>query len=233
MRIEKDDFSIVDSVMQSIIKYNVELASDFAEVGLDDLLEDSMLREIPIVKYFVSIARTGFAIREKHMLEKTLIFINKLNSNGLSNKDYEEYIERLKKNEKTIKKEVERVIIILDRMFDERKSIILANLYFSYICKKINWSHFQELAFIVDYLFDEDIKELLNIEKKGKLLSKEITNPSSINRLSNHYLIDNTTPIIGSKDTGQVITLNKKDYVITTLGQDFIKYGLNDYNIEI
>ena len=73
---EIESSNIVESTANTIVNYNIDTAMDFSEIGIDSLLDDSVFKEIPIVKSIYGIARTGFAIREKHMLKKTLIFKN-------------------------------------------------------------------------------------------------------------------------------------------------------------
>ena len=64
--------NIVESTASTIVNYNLDTAIDFSEIGLDSLLDESILKEVPLIKTAYSIAKTGFAIREKHMLKKTL-----------------------------------------------------------------------------------------------------------------------------------------------------------------
>ena len=67
------------------------------------------------------------------MLKKTLVFINQLNNNGLSNEKYIEYKEKLKNKDEFAFKELEYALIIIDRYVELNKNIILANLYFNLV----------------------------------------------------------------------------------------------------
>ena len=118
---------IVESTAKTIVDYNLDTAIDISELGLDSLLDESLFRDLPIVKIFYGVTKTSIAIREKHLLKKTLIFINQLNNNGISNKNYQEYKEKLKNNDKEILRELEHALIIIDRYIDTNKNVILAN----------------------------------------------------------------------------------------------------------
>lgn len=220
--------SIVDIMAESIINYNMESVMDFAEVGLDNLLEESFLKEIPMVKTVVNLAKTGFAIREKYMLKKTLIFINQLNSNGLSEEVYNDYKEKLKSKDKVIYRELENVLIIIDRMIDSKKSIILANLYYNYISKKLTWNEFQELTIIVDNIFICDLPEMSNIYNKKELTMNEIINQTSFNRLKTQNLVMDINSKVRSENGHISIFYNSKDYTITSLGINFFELGIKN-----
>lgn len=217
---------IVEVTAESIISYNLESIIDFTEIGLDNLLDDSVLKEIPIVKTAVSIAKTGFAIREKHMLKKTLIFINQLNTNGLNDEIYEEYKEKLKSKDKILYRELENALIIIDRFIDANKSKILANLFYNCIHKKITWDDFQELSIIVDNIFISDLSEMRNIYDKRELTMNDIINQISFNRLKTQNLVKDVNSRIRGTNGNISVFYNEKDYTITSLGIKLFEFGM-------
>ncbi len=220
---------IVESTAKTIVDYNLDTAIDISELGLDSLLDESLFRDLPIVKIFYGVTKTSIAIREKHLLKKTLIFINQLNNNGISNKNYQEYKEKLKNNDKEILRELEHALIIIDRYIDTNKNVILANLYFNYIDKKINWKQFQELSIIVDNIFLEDLKELENIYNKQALTMNDIKDRISFRRLKVQNLVEDIESTLRASNGSIGFYYNENDYRITELGNLLFKYGLNNY----
>lgn len=218
--------SIVEITAESIINYNLESIIDFAEIGLDNLLDESVLKEIPMVKTAVSIVKTGFAIREKHMLKKTLIFINQLNTNGLNDEVYEAYKEKLKSKDKILYRELENILIIIDRFIDANKSKILANLFYNYIHKKITWDDFQELSIIVDNIFIKDLSEMRNIYDKRELTMNDIINQNSFNRLKTQNLVKDINSRIRGANGNISVYYNANDYTITSAGIKLFEFGL-------
>lgn len=223
----ENNCNVVESVAKTIANYSGDIVIDFSELALDSFFENPLLRELPIVKTFASIARIGFAIREKHLLRKTIIFINQLNVNSIDNAKYEKYKSRIKKKDKKLYSELEIVLIIIDRLVDERKSIILANLFFNYIDRTIDWEDFLELSLIVDNLFINDIPELKMMYEKNAITMNEIVNKTSFNRLKNQNLIDDINSI--SRDSnGNINTrYNENDYQISVLGIRLYELGIN------
>lgn len=220
---------IVESTAKTIVDYNLDTAIDISELGLDSLVDESLFRDLPIVKIFYGVTKTSIAIREKHLLKKTLIFINQLNNNGISNKNYQEYKEKLKNNDKEILRELEHALIIIDRYIDTNKNVILANLYFNYIDKKINWKQFQELSIIVDNIFLEDLKELENIYNKQALTMNDIKDRISFRRLKVQNLVEDIENTLRASNGSIGFYYNENDYRITELGNLLFKYGLNNY----
>lgn len=219
--------NIVESTANTIVHYNLDTAIDFSEIGLDSLLDESILKEVPLIKTAYSIAKTGFAIREKHMLKKTMLFIDKLNKNGVSNQNYIEYKEKLKAKESFLMRELEHVIIVIDRYIELNKNEILANLYFNYIDKKIDWEQFQELSIIVDNIFLSDLPELENIYMKKAITMNDINNKISFRRLKTQNLIEDIESMRRRSNGSIGMYFHENDYQITLLGELLFKYGVN------
>lgn len=219
--------NIVESTANTIVNYNVDTAMDLSEIGIDSLLDDSIFKEIPIVKTIYGVAKTGFAIREKHMLKKTLVFINQLNNNGLSNEKYIEYKEKLKNKDEFAFKELEYALIIIDRYVELNRNIILANLYFNYIDKKIDWNQFQELSIIVDNIFLSDLEELEKIYQKRAITMNDINNKISFRRLRVQNLVEDIESMLRMPNGSIGMYYNENDYQITLLGTLLYEYGLN------
>lgn len=224
---EKKD--VIKSTAETIVNYNVDTAIDYTEIGLDSLLDNPILKNFPVVKTVYGLAKTGFAIREKHTLKKLIIFIDKLNKNALSSEEYKKYKEKLKKNDKSVLKELEYVLIIIDRYIEIDKNKILANLYLNYIEKNINWNQFQELSIIVDNIFIADSNELENIYVKTTITMNEVVNKNSLRRLLTQNLIEEpeTTRRISYNSNDCMVTyICDYDYKISQLGMNLCKFGL-------
>ena len=224
----KMDGNLIDIVADSIIEYNTDTAIDLLDVGICDILEETALKEIPVVKTVTNIAKTGIAIRERFLLKKTLNFIKKLKNNLLSDDEYNKYVERIKLKDKNLYSELERVLIIIDRMLDARKSDILANLYYSFICKKITWDEFEELSIITDNLFVNDIHDLEIIYNKKQIKSNEIINHTIINRLTTLNLLQKIESIMREDNGSLSFGFEEYDYSITDLGLKLIEFGVKN-----
>lgn len=221
-----EKYDIVDLTAQTIIECNTDTFIDYAELGIDKLLDIEDFQNTPIVKPIYGILKTCYAIREKHMLKKTLEFIVSLNNNTINNENYNEYKEKLKNKDKTLYKELEHILIIIDRFIDVNKTKILAKLYLNYIDKQISWNEFQELSIILDNLFLNDIDELEHFYNNNELSMNDIKNEFSVRRLKTLNLIEDIQS--SSRDMFDNINIcyTENDYRITCLGNILFKYGI-------
>lgn len=183
------------------------LSIDIIEMGLDSIIENEVLKELPFVKTVNAVAKTSLAIKEKFLLKKFLNFIKMFNEHHV---DENEIVKRkiaIENQEKWIYKEIEFLMIFLNDMDSMRKAKLLAILYNDYINRKINWERFCQYTEITNRLFSYDMDLLVefyryctNTMQKGCGFSYDLT---AYSRLSGLGLIE-----------------KEFDY-----GQDFSKYG--------
>lgn len=88
-----------------------DVGIDFLELGIDSVLQDGLLREIPIVGTIVRMCRFAQNVHDRNLLRQTLVFINEFNSGNISAEKIEKHREKLKQNPKlclSIKKSCKR-----------------------------------------------------------------------------------------------------------------------------
>lgn len=160
------DFDLVEQLKVSLFENSIDVAIDFAEIGLDNLLSDitdsEILQEIPIIKTIYSVCKVGLAIQEKHLLKKTLVFIKEFNSKQIKPKKLEKYKKKINEQPHYVEEELGRVLILLNKILDDSKAVILAKLYRNFIEEEIDWKQFCELTDITERIFLSDIKVLLH-----------------------------------------------------------------------
>lgn len=77
---------------QSITEECSELVSSIAEVTLDSVLEDGLLKDIPIIASAISVYKLGTSLRERHELLKLYHFVKSLNNGVQDEEQREKYI---------------------------------------------------------------------------------------------------------------------------------------------
>ena len=158
---------IIDPFKESLFNDKFKgILGDTIEIGIDSILTDDSLREIPIVNTIIGTFKFGQNIHDRNLLKQTMIFIQEFNNNS-NNEKVQKYISKYKKNitnnPKKAEIELGRVMIILNRNIDDIKSSILAKLYLSYIENKIDWSKFCDLSEVNEKMFTLDIEILKDI----------------------------------------------------------------------
>lgn len=173
---------LINDFEKSIFDESAEVVGEYIELGIDSLLNEADLKEIPIVNTIVGVLKVGKNVHDRNLLKQTLIFINEFNTNRINKDKLEEYKERIENNPKKCEKELGRVLLLLNNFIDQEKSIILAKLFKSYINEKINWNEFCEYSEITNRMFIQDLK-LLKLIYEKKIIDYEKGNNFRVERL--------------------------------------------------
>lgn len=152
-----DEQSLSLSFGNSLTEDVAGIAGEYAELGLDALVEDGLFKDIPIVSTAVAVYRIGKSIREKHHIAKLISFLNEINNGIADQEKREEYREKFTRNEKFRNQELEYILILTDRYIGFDKPQMLAKLYLSYLDSKIKWEEFTQYAEVLDRLLPGDI----------------------------------------------------------------------------
>ena len=101
---------------QSITEECSELVSSIAEVTLDSVLEDGLLKDIPIIASAISIYKLGTSLRERHEILKLYHFVKALNNGMQDEQQREKYILNFQKDQKIRNKELAYLMVVLDKL---------------------------------------------------------------------------------------------------------------------
>lgn len=141
-----------------------DLTTDIAEVALDTLFEENtILREIPLVKTAIAMLKTGESIQARFELKKQLVFLSQLQKGDLDVKSINRRNTAYQKKEPWFEREVENLVVYLSRYSSVEKAKIQAEFYIDLINGKINQSYFEECLDILDRIFLGDIQHLIDI----------------------------------------------------------------------
>lgn len=166
---------LTEDFKNSLIVSAEDGIKDCIEFGIDNLLNDGTLKEIPIVSTIVSGLKFAKNIYDRNLLKQTLIFIDELNNGNVSRERLIAYKDTLENNPKKCEDELGRLMIYLNSFIDKEKSIMLAKVFKSYIKQKIVWNEFCEFSEIISRLFIQDLKILNKIKDRDidLMLSRE------------------------------------------------------------
>ena len=200
---------LASSFSDSLNEECKKLATDAAELSLDSLLKDSALKDIPFISTAVSLYNIGVSIKDIHNIKKLAIFLEDLNKKILNTSDLEKYKARFKSNKKASEKELEYLLVILDRYVEYEKPKLLSEIYFAYLNKEINFNQLQAYSVVIDRLFPLDIPILKKADKGPIEISER--NESQILRLS-------ALGLLSQKESHDIIpSLSNSDFTIPVI----------------
>ena len=74
---------IIENFEKSIFDDSKDIIGDYLEIGIDSIIDNGILKEIPIVKTIVGVLKVGKNVHDRNLLKQTLVFINEFNRNEI------------------------------------------------------------------------------------------------------------------------------------------------------
>lgn len=131
---------------------------DITESGLDKLLDDGLLRDLPLVGSIVGITRFGLHLKEYLLLKKVLSFL--VYFAKTKPEDRKKLVERLNQNAKERRKISDQLLLAIDRLDRVEKSEILAAFFAAFLNSDITRYEFEKLSSALDRINLQDISLL-------------------------------------------------------------------------
>ena len=133
-----------------------DLAAEYAELGLDSILDEGLVKDIPIVRTLVSIAKIGANIRDRLYVRKIIDFLVQV-----GNTTQEQRQAFVDKNCVDTKKFEEAVLLILEQADNMEKSALIGKIFKACILGKIALVDAVRLSEMVNRAFWRDLEKLV------------------------------------------------------------------------
>ena len=114
----------------------IEIAKEYAEIGIDAVLSESVLKNIPVVNTIVSLGKIGVNIHDRILIKKLLLFLGNLQS--ISAQKRNDMVQRLESDSSYGRKVGEHVIELLDRIESQLKPQMVAAVFKAYAASLID-----------------------------------------------------------------------------------------------
>jgi hypothetical protein len=142
--------SLESALIQSLDSSNLrDLTVDLAEVGIDQLLDDGLVRDVPILGTLARLRATIGIVRDHLFARKVAKFLV-----GVAKIDAAErkrFITEIRERDED-KRLGETLVLLLDRLDDFQKPELLARMFRAYVKGQCDLSMFRRLAAVVDQL---------------------------------------------------------------------------------
>jgi hypothetical protein len=138
--------------------------ASLAEAGIDQLLQDGFLRDVPILGSVVGVIRTAGTIRDLLLAKKLGRFLSVLQSVPQAERQafHDSLADRAERN-----RVGEALLLLLDRLDDMDKPELIGRLFRAFIRSEIDRETFQLMATAVDRLFMPHLAELASFYSSG------------------------------------------------------------------
>jgi hypothetical protein len=136
-----------------------DLAVELGEFELGALLDDEVLKEVPVIKFVIACRKTWHAIRDQLFLRKVAGFFT--GCPKFTAEEKETFVKEHLTEPKQSKKLGDALVLILDRLDDLGKPPMLAKVFAAFVRKKIDFGTFRRLAAAIDHGTVEDLTEFV------------------------------------------------------------------------
>lgn len=228
-KMDVESKTLSQALSSSISSEVLKASADIVEIGLDAIIDDGVLRDIPIISTVISVFKVGSNIRDLHYLKKLGVFINSFNQGMINENQRQEYRDKICNNEQS--KELEYILVILDRYINQKKASMLAKCFLAYLDSDINWDGFTKFAETIDRFLPGDYQLLVDGEKSG--ISYKNINDGLLRLVSQGLMVSKSTaPESNQKGTIVIPSVDVLGYTRTQFGTLFVsimdKYGYSD-----
>lgn len=151
-------FNMTDDIKAT----SMELALELAEVPLDQLLAEGLLRDIPVLGTAYRMARLALSIRDQIFLAKVVRFL--IPVKRIPDEEREAFTRRLAEDRGTARKAGEAILLIIDKLDDMEKPEMVGKIFCAYIRGSISLEHFRRICAAIG---------AANISDLGKFASQE------------------------------------------------------------
>lgn len=192
------------------------------DTAVDLLKDEECAKSIPFVSIVMAAYHIGKTIRERHHLEKLNEFIQEIAAGTVDVKKRNKYLTTWHADKKTREKELEYLIVIIDRYLHKDMARMLARIYLAYLEKKLSWQEVLSYSAVIDRLLPGDYEAL----KRGNMEDVDFDDTEdTVLRLVGLGLMvshgkDMQMPVSG---TLSIPVNSRSDFNITDFGQKFLE----------
>jgi hypothetical protein len=156
--VEKPE-SISQSFISTIAHSDLaHVTQDLTEVALDSLLDNGILKDIPVIGTIVGIYKGVVSIREQMFIKKIAKFLNSLSE--ISAKEREDMFIKLEEEGHKRQEVGEGILLILDQVDNYEKARLLGVLLKTLSTSLTNYETFKRFSSIINTVYIDDIMSL-------------------------------------------------------------------------
>jgi len=149
--------TLKDSDLQNV---TVDLAESFS----DALLNDGLLKDIPIIGTIVGLTKTAISLNDRLLIKKLIYFISELND--IDKKKREKLISEIDNSETQKIKVGEKLLYIIDKSDDHLTANYIAILFKAFLNEEIDYSQFLRCSTIIQKLLIQDLEQFIDTDVK-------------------------------------------------------------------
>lgn len=213
-----EEHNIETSLVLSIAKSDIkDIATDIAELSLDSVLDDGVIKDIPILGTLAKLYSAGKTIKEKIFEKKIIAFLRETEKVNSDQRD--EFYQKMSNNENLRKKIGEQILVIIEKIDDLEKPKLLGKLFKAFMEERISFEMFHRFATIISNCFLPDLRKLPIYKDKNQFDSFTSVSLENLGLVHLYYVKPEKFDEEGKRIDGS-------EYQITQLGIELLKLDI-------
>jgi hypothetical protein len=152
--------SAEENILQLIATpQNCDAFANLAEAGIDQLLQDGFLRDVPVLGSMIGVIRAAGGIRNLLLTKKLGQFLRSIQSIPLE--DRQRYCETLRDRSER-QRQGEALLLLLDRLDDMEKPELVGKAFRAFVLGEIDSRQFRSLSSAIDRLPIQHLPDLID-----------------------------------------------------------------------
>lgn len=213
-----DNLENPNKKFETILKESdlVSLSKDFGEVAIDNVMDEGILRDIPVLGTVVGLIKFGNTINKYTTAKKIYRFLLQLHKIPVDKRLKK--IEEINASEKYRSSVGEMILELLDRIESDGKPEIIGRLMAAVIEETIDYRTYLKCAHIIKKTFYYDLEDLKNV-CDGEVVKGEINDEIFNSGLIDHDFTSDYNDIKG----GNYSNCNTR---LSELGSIIVMHGM-------
>jgi len=135
-----------------------DMVTECSELGLDNILDDGIVKNIPILRIIVSMAKVGFNIRDRIYTKKIAGFFSQVGRTTQEQRN--EFAKKYCDND--IKRFEEAIMLILEQADYIEKTSLIGKVFRACILGELEYKEALKLSNMINKAYWTDLEPLLN-----------------------------------------------------------------------
>ena len=148
----------------------LEAALEGAEVVADSLIDNELVKSIPVVGTALKLIQGSLDLRDRIFLSKVQRFIEEIETISIDGRM--KFREQVLSDKDTMAVTGETALLVLDKLSDLKKAEYLGFYFSCFLCGEIDQYQFRRIATAIDTAFIDDIERFVK-EGMEELLSQK------------------------------------------------------------
>jgi hypothetical protein len=151
-----------DSLVASLSTDLGGVGIDLAEIGVDAVLNDGVLKDIPVLSTLVGIYKAGVSIRERQYIKKLILFLSEFKK--IDEDGRKRFVNSELSDEKKREKFGETILALIEKSDDSKKLKIYARIFEQHILDQCSYDDAVRVSLMIERSFYSDLTYLLEFE---------------------------------------------------------------------